>query len=452
MITTDAFERDDIQGLVASGYVHLPRSAFALLTFDASDPRDARTWLRAIARTVTSASGRCERTSLNLALTFTGLQKLALPPATLSTFPVAFAEGMTSARRASILGDDSRVAAPWSWGGEHTPVDALLMVYGVTDDELAAFLARALADAAAHGLAHVVAPLEGRIHEDRNEHFGFADGIAQPVLASQRKHDPLARAGNVVRDGEFVLGYRNEYGAFANAPALGLDGSLGKNGTYLVFRQIEQDVAGLWNFIGSAAQNDPDTQELLAAKIVGRWRSGAPIVTYPGADPDPLELETATDDFVFRDDPHGFACPFGAHIRRANPRDGLRTSNDAAESLRRAARHRLLRRGRSYGARIADPRTADGIERGLHFIAICADIERQFEFVQQTWINNPVFGGLVGEVDPLVGDQSQGDAVMTIPGTLARVRVRGMTSFVTVRGGAYFFLPSLRALAWLGEP
>jgi deferrochelatase/peroxidase EfeB len=127
------------------------------------------------------------------------------------------------------------------------------------------------------------------------------------------------------------------------------------------------------------------------------------------------------------------------------------TSGTAAESVQRVARHRLLRRGRSYGPRIANPLVDDKAERGLHFICLCADIERQFEFVQQTWINNPVFGQLVGEVDPLVGAQTAGDAVFTIQAEPVRRRVQNMTCFVTLRGGAYFFLPSIKALRWLGS-
>jgi Dyp-type peroxidase family len=257
--------------------------------------------------------------------------------------------------------------------------------------------------------------------------------------------------GNVVSDGEFVLGYRNEYGFDSDTPDLGPDKQLGKNGTYLVFRHTTQDVAGFWNFVDDAAKKVRTDSELLAAKIVGRWKSGTPLVLAPNEDPDPNAdpEKMPTDAFGYAGDPKGLACPFGAHIRRSNPRDGMLTSGTAAESVQRVARHRLLRRGRSYGPRIADPLVDDKAERGLHFICLCADIERQFEFVQQTWLNNPVFGQLVGEVDPLVGAQTAGDAVFTIQAEPVRKRVRNMTCFVTLRGGAYFFLPSLKALRWL---
>jgi Dyp-type peroxidase family len=188
----------------------------------------------------------------------------------------------------------------------------------------------------------------------------------------------------------------------------------------------------------------------LAAKFVGRWPSGAPLVLSPDKD-DPALADA--DDFGYFDrDPRGFACPLGSHIRRANPRDSL--GPDTTRALASANRHRILRRGRSYGPRLQDPRVDDGADRGLHFICLNSDIERQFEFVQQTWINNPVFGGLNGEVDPLVGYQDKlekGDAMMTVQADPVRMRVHNIRPFVTVKGGAYFFLPSIRALRFLAS-
>jgi deferrochelatase/peroxidase EfeB len=175
------------------------------------------------------------------------------------------------------------------------------------------------------------------------------------------------------------------------------------------------------------------------------------------------------DDFGYRDtDANGFKCPIGSHVRRSNPRDTL--GPDAATALATANRHRILRRGRSYGHRPADPRVDDGIDRGLLFLCLNSDIERQFEFVQQTWVNNPVFGGLNGEVDPLIGNISktetpsvnpspgnsdsgdaQRDAIFTVQADPLRTRVHNLERFVTVKGGAYFFLPSIRALRYLAS-
>ncbi|GAC1622590.1 MAG: peroxidase [Vulcanimicrobiaceae bacterium] len=449
-------ERSDVQGLVASGYVHLACSAYVLLRFE-GDGAGRGAWLETLARDVTSADKKGADGSLNIAFTHAGLTKLGLDPTSLG-FPLAFCDGMSSARRAKILSDDHE---RWTWGASartgaaaaagknERGVDVLVLVYAPTEAALNDRLASLLSGAAACGAIPVVEPLCARLHADRNEHFGFSDGIAQPVLASLADAADRARAGNVVADGEFVLGYRNEYGYVAETPRLGDAGELGKNGSYLVFRQIRQDVAKFWTWIDDAAGGDCVRREWLAAKMVGRWKSGAPLATFPDGDPDPTQERTPGDDFGYRDDSLGLGCPIGAHVRRTNPRDGLTTSADGDESYRRTKRHRILRRGRSYGERLADPRSDDGTSRGLHFICLCADLERQFEFVQQTWVNNPLFGNLVGEVDPLVGDQAGGDAVLTIPREPARLRLVELPSFVDVVGGGYFFLPSLRALRWI---
>jgi deferrochelatase/peroxidase EfeB len=168
---------------------------------------------------------------------------------------------------------------------------------------------------------------------------------------------------------------------------------------------------------------------------------------------------SAANDFRYaHDDPQGFACPVGSHVRRTNPRDSLFTDSTSPEQAEHSAnRHRLMRRGRSYGERLAGVPVGDtvpvddGAERGLHFICLNADLERQFEFVQQTWVNNPVFGGLSGEVDPLLGDQEKVQGVMTIPADPLRLRLHGLHRFITVRGGAYFFLPGLRAIRYLAS-
>jgi Dyp-type peroxidase family len=182
----------------------------------------------------------------------------------------------------------------------------------------------------------------------------------------------------------------------------------------------------------------------LGAKFVGRWRSGAPLVL--SSENDNEELAEA-NDFEFRhSDPNGLKCPVGAHIRRANPRNSL--GSNEAEAMNSIKRHRLLRRGRSYGPRATDRMIDDGHERGLLFIAVNADIERQFEFVQQTWTDNAGFGGLQGERDPLIASQPLD---MSVPGEPIRRRYCGLPSFTTLRGGAYFFMPGMRALRYLAN-
>jgi Dyp-type peroxidase family len=211
---------------------------------------------------------------------------------------------------------------------------------------------------------------------------------------------------------------------------------------------------------------DRGASDRLAAKFVGRWQNGAPLAMSPDADDPTL---SAADDFGYRDsDAFGFKCPIGAHVRRSNPRDTL--GPDGPTALKTANRHRILRRGRSYGHRPADPRVADPIDRGLLFLCLNSDIERQFEFVQQTWVNNPVFGGLNVEVDPLIGNinktetsspnsnqgnadngEAERDAIFTVQADPLRTRVHNLERFVTVKGGDYFFLPSIRALRYLAS-
>ncbi len=479
----------DIQGLVLSGYGHLSCAAYLML--QVTDPAAARRWLAGVAAELTTGTSRTPP-YVNLALTYAGLAALGLHPDDLKTFPSAFRDGMASERRARILGDRQESApAAWRWGGPSTePVHLLLMIFERDADRLNAELARRrLGIGPATGL-HEVTTLEAGRQPDSREHFGFADGIAQPVIEGTVKSvagRPSPGAAPVVKPGEFLLGYPNAYGQPADVSTVapgrdranllptvrpdqlrGLtdnqpgDHDLGRNGTYLVFRQLAQDVAGFWRFLDDAARAHgllgAGGRAYLGAKLVGRWPSGAPLVKSPDADPLAGSGELSTDnDFGYAAaDPHGFACPIGAHIRRANPRDSLVTSHiKAPQAAESANRHLLLRRGRSYGDRLPDMPFGDeipeddGRERGLLFACLNADVERQFEFVQQTWINNPVFGGLGGEVDPLIGDQEKVDGTMTIPGDPLRTRVRGMRRFVTVKGGAYFFLPSRSALIYL---
>jgi len=234
----------------------------------------------------------------------------------------------------------------------------------------------------------------------------------------------------------------------------------GYNGTYLVMRQIEQDVDLFWKRVVAESERLGSMDaETLAAKLVGRWKSGAPLVRFPDADPG----AHAINDFGYRyEDPNGFRCPFGSHIRRSNPRDTfddapgkLELARDPFEAPTRIAnRHRLVRRGRAYGkpvrwktvngSTLPEP---DDRERGLHFVCCVSSIRRQFEFVQRTWVNNPGFDGLRGEPDPLAGSKRD-EARFTIQAPVPSPRLK-LPNFVRVRGGAYFFMPSLRALRYL---
>jgi deferrochelatase/peroxidase EfeB len=330
-----------------------------------------------------------------------------------------------------------------------------------------------------------------------DEPFGFADGISQPVIDWQQQLSTDLHArndySNQLKTGEVLLGYVNEYGLYTDRPLLSPDAvaqasllpvaedepgrrDLGRNGSYLVLRQLEQDVPGFWQFLDQAAGGDTSERERLAAAMVGRQRDGAPLIAAARNSSDGADA-SAANDFSFDDDPYGTSCPVGAHIRRANPRTGdfppgtdgllwrlLKTlgfcRRHASEDLISSTRfHRLLRRGRAYGPVVAPldalDANADRSPRGLHFICLGANILRQFEFVQSAWIMNSRFGGLVGESDPLLGnrkalaDGSATDGFSEPQVSAPAKRQAGMPQFVTVRGGAYFFMPGIKALRFI---
>jgi Dyp-type peroxidase family len=470
-------ELDDIQGLVASGYGRLPWSSFVLLRVESAPA--ARCWLeRALGEVRFCAAGLPDRgdTCLNLAFTHAGLTALGLCFQALKGFSREFQEGMhANERRRRILGDVGENAPErWGWGGPSTPeVHVLLLLYAGDEAALESLVQRTLASirAADSGLREVER-LPGRPLPDSKEHFGFRDGISQPRIAEL---DPTLEGIDQVRAGEFVLGYTNEHGQLTMCaqvdPILDPAGVLpavahteqrdfGRNGTYLVLRTLAQDVHGFWEFIDAATQeegkSDARARVVLASKMVGRWPSGAPLVKAPEID-DP-ELATANDFLYHREDPDGLRCPVGSHIRRTHPRDSLPPRPGSEQSVAVNKRHRLLRRGRAYGPPVTpsmnheDVLTTrrDGEERGLHFVSLCANLSRQFEFVQGAWVNNPHFAGLRSDTDPLIGTRPEGNT-FTIPADPVRERVHDLPSFVTVRGGAYFFLPGRRALRFLAS-
>ena len=287
---------------------------------------------------------------------------------------------------------------------------------------------------------------------DGHEPFGFRDGISQPFIEGLSKQGPPE---TTLRFGEFVLGYPNEYGRYTDQPLLDARPELARNGSYLVFRQLRQDVHAFWSFVDHATRradgdSDPERRLRLAAKMVGRWPGGAPLALAPDGD-DP-GLGEANDFAYFEHDRHGARCPVGSHIRRANPRDSLDPKPGTSKSWAINRRHRILRRGREYGQeKLLKPdealsRDAASGERGLHFICLNGNIARQFEFVNNTWLNSPKFAGLYDDSDPLTGPSKPYGGTFTIPSDGLRERVTGMPRFVSVRGGAYFFLPGLSAV------
>jgi Dyp-type peroxidase family len=457
-------ELEDIQGLVARGYGDLPSAGFILASIE--EPTSANTWLRTLVDEVAPASQRSRDHAVHVAFTIAGLSKLGLQGAGVDWFSIEFIGGMAASHRSRVLGDVvGNAPGSWEWGGPRTPaIDVLLMLYAGGPAELRA-MREDHSDRLLAGGMHRITRL-GTRDLDGQEHFGFHDGVSQPFVEGLSKTGP---AWNTVRAGEFVLGYPNEYGLYTTSPlvdaASDRGGALpaapgrpsqsdfGRNGTYLVFRQLQQDVPAFWRYAASAAETDERSSAVaVAAKMVGRWPSGAPLVLFPDRDD---ESHSDDNDFSFHDpDRSGSRCPVGSHIRRANPRDSLDPDPGSTASIAVNKRHRLLRRGRSYGRRIDVAAALDGTEpdeeheRGLHFICLNANIARQFELVQHTWLNNPKFGDLYDDPDPLVG-AIDGPRAFTIQRDPVRRRLREMPSFVSVRGGGYFFMPGIRALRYL---
>jgi Dyp-type peroxidase family len=475
----DALETHEIQGLVLSGYAHLTHAKYVLLQIN--EPDGVRRWLATLIPHVTDArpSPRGLVPAVNIAFTHSGLQALGVHPGALERFPPAFREGMAPTdlhHRSRLLGDVGRNdPSDWVWGGgpPDKRVDLLLMVYATTKGELDSVVRSLLRNVCTSGAATMCPdpPLDGQLMPDGTnpagrplfrEHFGFADGISQPEIeGGHRASKRVADRGSIhlVKPGEFVLGYADGDGTVAAGISIdarldpyallppagsGQDGvrDLGRNGTFLVFRQLEQDVPEFRKFIEGAAgaSASPQDAEEFAARLVGRHRDGKPLIEGDSE-------RTRSNEFTYAD-PHGFACPVGAHIRRANPRDSL--AADPAAALKSANRHRLLRRGRPYGPSVNEAGQPNA-SRGMLFICLNADIERQFEFVQQNWINNTVFGGLADEQDGLVGAPGGTPGCFTVQSQTVRQRTLKIPAFITVKGGEYFFLPGLSTLRYIAS-
>jgi Dyp-type peroxidase family len=482
-------DKTDIQGFITSGFGHLPAGLYLFLRF--TERTSAKAWLRRVADAVTSARSwrraqgepkRKPEESLNVGFTPEGLRILGLPPVALETFPADFLDGMSSPSRSRILGDVYE-SDPQKWEfGREGSVHVLLILFASSDEALRSLEARHIGALNPAGI-HVVAREVGELPAHGKEHFGFRDGVSKVVIRGI--------SGTGIKTGEFILGHENEYGYHPVTPLVRVEHDpqhiladslnphhsgyrdFGRNGTFVVYRKYEQHVAKFWQFLQAESRRlnavaDPEFMIWLAAKMVGRWPGGAPLTLSPDRD-DPRLADT--DAFFYADiDRQGFGCPFGSHVRRTQPRDMLPPAGPI-ESLHMTARHRLLRRGRIYGAPLFDLRLLDDLDnasrrrcilnlkedgqsRGIHFLCINASIRSQFEFVQQAWANNPHFAGLHQNRDPLVGSvgDSGDPASMHIPRPAFDLRTSALPTFVTVRAGAYFFMPSIRALRYLATP
>ncbi|GGV17707.1 peroxidase [Streptomyces filipinensis] len=433
-----ALELDDIQRGVLS-----PRPtpyAATYLVFRIDDPDHGRELMRRASSAVTSAADAVSplgETWVSVAVTCQGLAVLGVPRASLETFAWEFRQGM--AARARALGDVG-VSSPEHWeaplGGRDVHVVLTAVAPGPAQLEAAVDRARPAYD----GLSGVTAVWRQDCYAlpTETEHFGYRDGVSHPavegsgITGSNRLEVPL-------KAGEFVLGYPDELGGVQRPHPT----ELGRNGSYAVFRKLHQDVAAFRRYLKDNSTG-PQDEELIAAKIMGRWRSGAPLALAPQADDPALGADPdRRNTFLYEsDDPTGFKTPGGCHIRRANPRDAA-----VAGEVRL---HRMIRRGAVYGPPLPEGVLEDdGADRGLMFAFIGAHPGRQFEFVQSQWMNDGVFFGADDAKDPVTGAHD-GSTGFTVPRRPVRRRLAPLPRFVVTRGGEYCFLPSLTALRRLG--
>jgi Dyp-type peroxidase family len=466
----EPLEKHDIQGIVLKGYGQMAATRYAVLQID--DAARAKVWLARMSLEVSDGDHRARVTALNLAFGYHGLKALGLRDANLRQFAREFREGMTDAHRQRLLGDHGSDSPDrWRWGG--TTGDArlenihvLLMLFAATDAIRMDYWSQLKPVICDHGLT-IIAELDGYLTANGRNPFGFNDGIAQPQIAGNH---PDTSPDNTVAPGEFLLGYRNEYGVVPESPRIPIAElagdagllpfssaevkDLGRNGSYLVYRQMQTHVTKFQEYIAANAA-DPAERVLLASKMFGRWPSGAPLASYPDADPapGPDDINSENDFGYHGDDREGRRCPIGSHIRRTNPRDVFE-DNAATKSLSLTKKHRLIRRGRYYQEHVPEWLGEPGHDEiGLQFMCLNADISGQFEFVQHTWANYPHFDQLYHDPDPIIGVVGNPPAGLEQDFTVQKCpvhrRVHGLPRFVTIRGGAYFFIPSITAIKYL---
>lgn len=577
---------NDIQAFIVYGYGNFDYGRYLFLHID--DPEKAKTWLAGVIPLIThvaqwdeNEAHRTLNSAINIAFTNPALEKLNLADETLKTFSREFREGIAPEPKGkdenkdllhprSIILGDTGSSAPWNWTvgnpadrGTDREVHILLMFNAVNDQIVDNLLQNPALKATLTGEAgvRVVFTEQGWMPaQTQREPFGFHDGISNPWVEGTRyslrrrdgsRGEPLKitdkqivkedKEGQrvigldydpVVRTGEFILGYPNEYDqlpltplvwndttgllkpfAAADAPA-SLNGvkDLGRNGSYMVYRKLQQDVESFWGYIISQAKQradgTPDTEDALkiAAKMVGRWPSGVPLVLSPDHDDHELAEKakgnnSLLNNFHYRmkgelNDDQGLKCPFGSHLRRGNPRDSL-IDDKRDESHHNSNLHRIMRRAvvfgkmpdhqvdpeyfKKHGAPLevtytqAKQYSEDEHGVGIHFFGINANIQQQFEFIQQAWDNNARFNGMYDNKDPITGDNIQQlpeavrlqasakfaeegvdqarvqTSTMTIPEEPVRRRLQEIPRFVHVRGGAYLFLPSIAALKYFTQ-
>jgi Dyp-type peroxidase family len=431
-------ELDDIQHFLLTR----PRAMaarYGFLTFRKA--AEARAWLAGIIDKVgtgkTVAAGTAvDARWVTVAFTWNGLRALGVDEASLATFPEEFRQGM--AARGEVLGDTG-ANDPDKWlGGLATPdLHGIVILFARDVAERERCVREHQHYAAKFPSVQALSTLDLEATpplEYAHDHFGYHDRLSQPVIEGTGDV-PTPGSGAPLKAGEFFLGYPDEAGiTYVFEPEI-----LSRNGSFLAYRRMQEHVGAFRQFLQQHGRT-PEEQELIAAKLMGRWRSGAPLVLAPEKDDPALGADPQrNNDFNYaKMDPYGYAVPLGSHIRRMNPRDTAANMN----------RRRMIRRGGTYGPPLPEGAPEDGIERGIAAFVGCASLIRQFEFAQNVWANDRNFHELGNERDPIIGNQD-GTLEYKIPKRPIRKVIKGLPAFTTIRGGAYFFLPGIRALRYL---
>jgi Dyp-type peroxidase family len=431
-------ETEDIQHILLTRTPALT-GRYEFLSF--RDAAGGRAWLSVIMEKVQSAaevmaSVEKDRRWVTLAFTWNGLRALGVNDASLATFPEEFRQGMVA--RAGILGDTGE-NHPDNWVGGLARTDLHAIVILFARDAAERERCRTEHDklvAQCKGV-EVLSSLDLEAtppFDYAHDHFGYRDRLSQPVI--EGTGEVPTPGSETHQPGEFVLGYPDESGRAYEMPKPEI---LSRNGSYMAYRRLEEHVGRFRDFLRQHGKT-PTEQELIAAKLMGRWRSGAPLVLAPDKDDPALGADMQrNNDFNYKEmDPHGYAVPLGSHMRRMNPRDTGTNMN----------RRRMIRRGATYGPHLPEEAPEDGAERGIAAFVICASLIRQFEFAQNVWVNDRNFHELGNERDPIIGTQD-GTLEFKIPKRPIRKTITGLPAFTTVKGGAYFFLPGIKALRYL---
>lgn len=455
----------EIQGLVLRGYKHHPFARHFVVSV--TQPRPARNLLGQLANGIaapdlqitTAESWEDDKPDyvLNVGVTYAGLESLGLPLANLGAFPFEFREGaIKRAPRIYDCGD----SAPECWWGGMNQEDKVHLIFSLFArsspvlEQKTTELRRMLQPGFSENFSQDAAVLPGRI-----VHFGYKDGISQPHIEGVEKKS-LAYPLPPSPAGDFLLGYESSFG-WHYYPELA-HSVLGRNGSFGAFRILEQDVAGFEAFLQEAAPKAGMSPELLAAKLMGRWRSGEPLALCPtGKHAVPKEkfnmflFNTAAEGQP-QADPQGVACPIGAHIRRANPRDQF-----VSGGLPQASR--LLRHNLPFGPPFDPHHPKDGIKRGQVGYFINANFNVQFELVMNQWLNTDgATMGCISGKDPIAGANDPSAAIFSMPtiavagyprscDQVAPKTVSSFSRFVNTRGSAYCFFPSIKALGYIAS-